>query len=157
MGIGWNLAVSHKAIVPPGPQGWPFGPVGSASGAGEWGWWRVLGGGVHGDWAVLPWPPASSESPWTLQATPRSGSAFQSLRPGALGAPKNLTVGLSAWGPSLESLSCFLGGQESGLSLHDRETEAQRGLLKISKPAQLTCLGAPFLFPVPSPLSVHSF
>lgn len=59
-------------------------------------------------------------------------------------------VGLSAWGPSLESLSCFLGGRESGLSLRDRETEAQRGLLKISKPAQLTRLGAPFLFPVPS-------
>lgn len=45
VGIGWNLAVSHKAIVAPGPQGWPFGLVGSASGAGEWGWWRVWGGG----------------------------------------------------------------------------------------------------------------
>ena len=46
VGIGWNLAVSHKAIVVPGPQGWPFGLVGSASRAGEWGWWRVWGGGV---------------------------------------------------------------------------------------------------------------
>lgn len=33
--IGWKLAVSHKATVAPGPQGWPFGLVGSASGAGE--------------------------------------------------------------------------------------------------------------------------
>lgn len=45
----------------------------------------------------------------------------------------------------------FFGRLESGLSLCDRETEAQKGLLKIAKPGtQLTCLGAPFLFPVPS-------
>ena len=54
-----------------------------------------------------PLTPSILRAPVALQATSRSGSASQPLRAGAFRAPQNLMVGLSAWGPSLESLMMF--------------------------------------------------
>lgn len=122
MGIGWNLAVSHKAIVAPGPQGWPFGLVGSASGAGEWSWWRVWWG-VHGDWVVLSWPPASSEPLGPSRPLQEVGQLLNLSEQGVWGPPKPDGAFVCLGSQSGEPIMFPLGGWESGLSLCDKETE----------------------------------
>lgn len=68
--IGRNVAVSHKACLTPRPRAWAFRLLGSASGAGEWSFWRAERGGTWGpDHSSLV--PVSPESPWAFQASRR--------------------------------------------------------------------------------------
>lgn len=60
--IGRNLAVSHKATVAPGLQGWPFGLVGSASGQVSRAGGR-FGGGYMRTWSFFPGPQYPQRSP----------------------------------------------------------------------------------------------
>lgn len=119
-----------------------------------------LGGVVHGDPVILPWPPVSSGSLWALQFTD-GGSAPQPLRAGTLRSPKGLMVGLSAWGPTWRVHRISLGAWESGLSSRAIKKLRFSGVYSKlwSQPLSLYVWGPLFLIHIPCspiPLTVSS-
>lgn len=135
---------------------WHQGPK-----AGHSGWWVQLqgqvsgaGGGFGGGYTEtgLFCPgPQHPQSPLGPPGHFKKWVSFSTSQSKVFGAPQNLMVRLSAWGPSLESLSCFLWEAGKVVLAYVTRKLRRRGVYSKlpSQPLGLHVWGPLFLFPVP--------